>query len=338
VTLVGVIKEYIIPRIITYILVVFVGCSITFLIPRLTPLDPVEAVINRYAAYADFIDPQVLEELTETMKELYGLKGSLTDQYIAFLRRLFQGDLGPSLAAWPTPVIQIIRNSLPWTIALLSMTTIISWILGNLIGAIVAFYSEKKWAKVLSGFAMVIYPIPYYIMALILVILFTFIFPIFPGFGGVSIGVRPSLSLTFIMDYLYHAFLPALSLVTVGYGWWFLSMRSMAVNTKTEDFVIYAKTTGLSNRKILTKYVLRNTLLPQVTGLSVSLGGIFGGAIITEAIFAYPGIGGMLYTAITTGDFNLMMGIIIYSIIGVATATLIVDLLYPLVDPRIRYK
>jgi len=270
------------------------------------------------------------------MKELYGLKGSLLEQYVTFLRRLLTGDFGPSLVHFPIPAIRIVHKALPWTLSLLSISVIIGWLMGNLLGGIAGYFSDRKWAKSLGIFATAVYPIPYYIMALILIMLLTYILPIFPTYGAPP--VLPSLSLTFILSYLHHTFLPALSLVLVNYGWWFLSMRSLITKTISEDYVEFAKVSGVPERRLLWRYVIRNSLLPQVTGLSVALGGIFNGALITEVVFSYPGIGWILYTSVMSGDFNLMMAITTYSIVAVATATLLLDLLYPLVDPRIRYR
>jgi len=333
----GVLKNYIIPRLCVYLLVIFIGCTLCFIIPRLTPLDPVTALVSRLSVYGQYYDPEALEQMIEALKELYGLKGSLLDQYIAFLKRVFRGDFGPSLTQFPTPATEVVYRSLPWTIGLLTLSTLISWILGNLIGGITGYFSERKWAKALSVFATVVYPVPYYIMALLLVMLFTYVLPWFPLYGGASASAKQPLSLTFIIDIIKHGFLPALSLVIVGYGWWFLSMRALVINTKTEDFVQFGEAAGLPQGKLL-KYVIQNSLLPQVTGLAMSLGSIFNGALVTEVVFSYPGVGYILYTAITSGDFNLMMAIVTYSIIAVATAVLFLDLIYPLIDPRIRYR
>jgi len=334
----GLIKEYIIPRIFTYICTIFLGLTFSFFIPRFASSDPILEMITRLQKYGSYMDPDEIEKLRDTLMELYGFKGSLIEQYVAFWARLFKGDFGPSLSMFPAPVSEIIFNSLPWTLGLLTLSTITSWVLGNVIGAIAGYFREKKWSHALASFAIVVYPIPYYIMSLILVILFTYVFPIFPLFGGKSIGMKPVLSLEFILDWLYHSFLPSLSLVIVGYGWWFISMRQIVVNTRSEDYVTFGEAAGLSRRKLLTKYVMRNSMLVQVTGLSVSLGNIFSGTLITEMVFAYPGIGSVLYLAVTRADFNLMMGVAVYSIVAVATSILILDLIYPLIDPRIRYR
>jgi len=239
---------------------------------------------------------------------------------------------------FPTPVIEIIANSLPWTVFLLLTTLLISWIIGNILGGLAGYFKDKKWSNVLAIIAMSIYPIPYYVMALILVILFVYIFPVFPMMGGYSIGIQPSLSWAFIVDVLRHSILPAISLIIIGIGWWFLSMRSMTSNVVAEDYVTYIEFAGLPRYKVLFSYVMRNAILPQVTALALQIGGIFNGAVITEVAFSYPGVGLLLKNAITNGDFNLMMGIAVFSIIAIATASLVIDLLYPLFDPRIRYR
>jgi peptide/nickel transport system permease protein len=251
---------------------------------------------------------------------------------------MFSGDLGPSLSAFPTPVSEVIHSSLPWTIGLLLVTTVVSWLIGNIVGGIAGYFSDRKWAKTLASFALVIYPIPYYVLSLTLILFLVYLFPVFPTTGGTTIGVKPSFSLEFIADVIYHASLPGLSLVIAGYGWWFISMRSIVVNIKSEDYVTFCKIVGLKGRRVLFKYVIRNCMLPQITALALSLGSIFTGAMATEVVFGYPGVGSLLYKAVLDGDYNLMTGIISYSILGVATAVLLLDLLYPLVDPRIRYK
>lgn len=336
-TKVRVLTRYILPRIFIFLLVIFVGVTLCFFIPRLTPLDPVWAIVNRLSAYGEYYDPEVLREMVSALKRLYGLEGTLWDQYVDFWRRVLAGDFGPSLNYFPTPATAIVYNALPWTIGLLSMSTIISWILGNILGTFASYYSNKRWTKAFGAFAISVYPIPYYIMALVLVIVFTYILPIFPSFGAVSIGIKPSLTVEYLSDIFSHALMPAFSLVIVGYGWWFLSMRMITNSVRFDDYVVFGEVMGLPNRKLFFNYVMRNALLPQVTGLSMSLSSIFSGALITETVFSYPGVGYILYVAVTSGDFNLMMAIITYSIIAVSSAMLIIDLLYPLIDPRIRY-
>ena len=329
-------NKYLLPRIMQFFIVIFIGVTVVFLIPRFSPSDPVVNALARLSARGSTMDPEVMKQLKESLKELYGLKGSLLEQYGAFWQRIFHGDFGPSLAYYPTSCIKLIAESMPWTLGLLVVSTLISWLVGTLLGGIAGFYYQKKWARAIEYFSMLLRPIPYYIMALAMVILFAFLLPLFPMTGGYSVGTRPEYSLSFLLDILYHAFLPALSLVLVGFGGWFLQMRSMSSTLVGEDFVTYAEISGLPKRKILFNYTMRNAILPQVTGLGLSLGMIFGGALITEQVFSYPGIGYLLYTAIGMADYNLIMGITLMSIVGVAFSVLVIDLLYPLLDPRVR--
>ena len=330
--------RYLLPRLLQYVLVIFIGVTITFIVPRLTPVNPVEQMINTLTMQGTYMDPRALEQLRESLKEMYGLKGSIFSQYLDFWDRLFKGDFGPSLSQFPTPVIKLIMISLPWTVGLMTTAILISWTLGNIFGGLAGYFHAQKWAEILDDLTMVIRPIPYYVFALIILILFAYIIPLFPLAGGFSVGGRVSLNWKFIADVAKHAFLPALSMVILGTAGWFQTMRLIVSNLVQEDYVTYARVGGLSNTKIALSYVTRNAMLPQITGLALSLGQIFSGALITEIVFSYPGLGGLLYKGIVSGDFNLIMGITVLSIIATATGTFLVDLLYPLFDPRIRYK
>lgn len=331
-------KKYFIPRFIQYITVVFIGITLVFIIPRLLPSDPVEHQLNRMTAQGQYLDPEAIDEIRETLQELYGLKGGLFEQYVSYWKRLFTGDLGPSFTQFPTPVIDLIRTSLPWTVGLLFTSLMISWIIGTVLGGLRVSFPNSRIARFIEIVAVGMRPIPYYIMALLLLILLAFVFPIFPMAGGYSIGARIGFNARFLKDLVRHAFLPVLSMVVLEVGGWFLQMRNVASNIVEEDFVVYAEASGLSKIKIIFYYIMRNAIIPQITGLALNLGFIFGGALITEIVFSYPGMGNLLYSAILAGDYNLIMGINIFSIIGVSTAMLIIDLLYPLLDPRVRYQ
>jgi peptide/nickel transport system permease protein len=184
--------------------------------------------------------------------------------------------------------------------------------------------------------ALVLYTIPYYILAILLLFAFAFLWRIFPLSGAYSVGLKPALSLDFARDVLRHAALPALSIVLVSLGWWFLSMRSLIGGLKGEDYILMAEAKGLSERRILWGYAFRNALLPQATGLALSLGAVVGGALITEVIFAYQGIGWLIYQSIRTLDYPVIQGSVLLVILSVATANLVIDLIYPFIDPRIR--
>jgi peptide/nickel transport system permease protein len=207
-----------------------------------------------------------------------------------------------------------------------------------MLGGIKVSFPNSLLTKIIEVLAMGMRPIPYYIMALVLLIIFAFIFPVFPMAGGYSMGAKIGFNLEFIFDLFRHAFLPILSMVALEIGGWFLQMRNVASNVVEEDYVVYAEASGLPKLKIIFRYIMRNAIIPQITGLALNLGFIFGGALITEIVFSYPGIGTLLYSAILAGDYNLILGINIFSIVGVSTAMLIIDLIYPLLDPRVRYQ
>lgn len=330
------IRKHLLPRIIQYLVIIFIGITIVFIIPRFSPSDPVMETINRATQRGKYIDPSAVEELKKSMYEMYGLAGGPLEQYFNFWKRLVRLDFGPSLSSFPDPVMDLIKRALPWTAGLMLTATLIGWIIGNIIGGLAGYFSRKRWARILEIIAITIRPIPYYIVAFILVFLFAYIFPVFPLGGGSSIGMVVSPSWGFISDIIKHAALPVLTLVMTGFGVWFLPMRSLASSIASEDFVKYAEFSGLPRSKILYYYVMRNAMLPQVTGLAILLGNIFGGTLIIEYVFAYPGLGMLLYEAVIHADYNLIMGITVLSIIGIATGTLIIDLIYPILDPRIR--
>jgi peptide/nickel transport system permease protein len=184
--------------------------------------------------------------------------------------------------------------------------------------------------------AMGLHPIPYYILALLLLIVFGFLWPVLPISGGSAMNLPQAWTWAFATSVVQHAILPALSLILIGIGGWFLGMRSLVSNVVTEDYVVYAELAGVRSRRILASYVMRNALVPQVTGLAISLGGIFNGAVITEKVFGYPGIGSLLVDAVYAGDYGLVLGVTTISILGVSAGVLAIDLLYPLLDPRVK--
>jgi peptide/nickel transport system permease protein len=328
--------KYLIQRLGQFLLVIFVGITVTFIVPRLSPTNPVEQKINQMMVSGANIHPEALENFRQAMTEMYGLEGSMGSQYLAFWKRMLKGDLGPSLSSYPVPVIDLIKRALPWTIGLMLTTTLISWVFGNILGGLAGYFPDKKWVSWVELGATCIRPIPYYITAFILLIIFCFIFPVFPTSGAYGRGVIEGFNLKFISSVLYHTFLPALSLILVGLGGWLLGMRSLVSNIIADDYVQYAEAAGVNQNIILNKYVMRNALLPQITGLGMSLGAVFSGALITEIVFGIPGLGQLTYRAVISFDYSLIMGVSIFSIVGVSIAVLIVDLVYPLFDPRIR--
>ena len=326
---------YFLKRLAQFALVVFIGINLTFFITHLTPIDPVEQTISALTAFSG-TSPEAIEMMRQSLQELYGLKGSLFDQYITFWRRILVADFGPSLSAFPTPVSSLIARALPWTLGLLVVATLISWAAGNLLGGLAGYYRNNRALKFSGVILMGLHPVPYYIVAFVLLILFGYIWPVFPISGAYPMNTQPNLSLSFIGNVLYHSFLPAMSLILVGIGGWFLGMRSLVSNVVTEDYVIYAELGGVDRNRILSSYVMRNALMPQVTGLAMALGSIFNGAIITEKVFGYPGVGNLLISGVEDGDYSLVLGVTSITIIAVSAAVFLIDMLYPLLDPRVQ--
>lgn len=328
--------KFLLTRILTYMLVVFIGITTVFFVPRFLPSDPVEAMIGQMTSKSAFMEPEAIETLRKTLNENFGLEGTLAQQYFGFIKRvIFTHDFGPSLAMYPTPVSELIGRSLPWTMGLLLTSTLIAWLIGNTIGLLAGFRKEKTYSRVLEGIAITLYPIPYYIFALVLIMLFAYIFPVFPLTTNVQ---GQGFSWTHIKDLVYNSALPALSMILVGTGWWVISMKTLSAGIAEEDYVHFARLKGLPESRTMLKYVMPNAALPQITTLALHIGTIFNGALVTEILFGYPGVGMLIYNGILQADYNLIMGTITISIIAVATATFVVDLLYPFLDPRIRYR
>ncbi|MGO7181138.1 ABC transporter permease [Rhizobium brockwellii] len=318
-----------------FLLVVFLGVTITFFVTHLTPIDPVEESIGAITQMGQS-DPNAIELMRQSLRELYGMEGSIWQQYLHFWLRLATGDLGPSLSAFPTPVSTIILRSLPWTIGLMTVSTLITFVLGNAIGALAGYYRKDMVLKAVSLVFIALLPIPYYILAFVLLIVFGYLWPVLPINGGYEMNANLDLSFALVFDILKHSILPALSLIMVGAGSWLIGMRALVSNIITEDYVVFAELGGVPKRKILRSYIARNAMVPQFTGLAMSLGAIFNGTVITEIVFGYPGIGNLLIEAVHAGDYSLVLGLSALSIVGVAAAVFIIDILSPLIDPRIK--
>jgi peptide/nickel transport system permease protein len=327
--------KHIARRFAQFLLVVFIGINLTYVITHMTPIDPVEQSIAAVTSFGN-TSPDAIAMMRQSLRELYGLTGGPFEQYINFWRRIAIADFGPSLSAFPTPVSALIARALPWTIGLLVTATLITWTLGNLLGGLAGYYHDKRSLNVLAVIAIGLHPVPYYIVAFVLLVMFGYVWPLLPIAGGYGMNMEQGFNVPFVLSVLKHSILPALSLMLIGLGGWFLGMRSLVSNVVSEDYVVYAELAGVDRRRILGSYVMRNALVPQVTGLALSLGAIFNGAIITEQVFGYPGIGSLLVSAVYAGDYGLVLGVTTVSIVGVSAAVLIIDLAYPMLDPRVR--
>jgi peptide/nickel transport system permease protein len=326
---------YLLKRFAQFVLVVFIGISLTFFITHLTPIDPVDRMVAGMTTFGQS-DPEAVEAMREALRALYGTGAPLLDQYFEYWGRMLVFDFGPSLSSFPTPVSQLIGRALPWTFGLLATCTLIAWVLGNLLGGLAGYYRNNLALKTFGVVAMGFHPIPHYIIAFLLLILFGYLWPILPISGGASQQVERGLNLPFVLSVLKHSVLPGLAIILISIGSWFMGMRALVSNIVTEDYVVYAELGGVSRRRIMRSYVMRNAIAPQVTGLAMSMSGFYNAAIIIEYVFSYPGLGRLLIAGVYAGDYGLVLGVTAISIVAVSAAVFLIDVLYPLFDPRVQ--
>jgi len=326
--------KYLGGRLLSWFIVIFIGVTLMFFIPRFFPADPVEAMVQQMLQTVA-LTPHEIDSIRHTLNIQFGLEGTLWEQYVGFLRNVTRLDFGPSLSAFPAPASELVLRVLPYTVGLTLFTLIVSWTFGNLIGMFAGFRKDSTPSKVMEWVGIILYPTPFIIVGLSVQIVFSFILGWFPITADIVVHAGTA---TFIQTLIRASILPAGSMILLGLGWWIISMKAMAQNTAEEDFVRYARFRGIPEGQIGTKYVFKNSIIPQVSALSIALGGVFGGAIMVEMIFQFPGVGMLVMTAIQRADYNLIMATATISIVAVSTATLIADLTYPFIDPRIRYR
>lgn len=316
-----------------YAIALWAALTINFLIPRLLPGNPVDILLAKLQQRGGIVTP----DTRKAYELLLGGDSSepLPLQYWNYLINVFRGDLGVSVSYFPTPVTEVISTSMPWTIALIGIATILATIIGVSLGAIVG-WKPGTWLDSLVPATTLLAAVPYFWLALILVYIFATTLKLFPSQGGYDVILDPGFSWEFISSAIQYGFLPALTIVIASLGGWLLGMRNMMVSTLSEDYILTAQAKGLSQGRILRNYAARNAVLPSVAGFAIALGFVVSGSIVTEQVFSYPGIGSKLLSAVTNNDYALMQGIFLYITLAVLGANLIVDLFYGIIDPRTR--
>lgn len=332
----GLTVGYLIRRLGMFVLTVWLGATLIFIIPRLAPGDPVSAMISRLSAQAGYVENSA--EIIEAWRARFGLDAPLPVQYLRYLRNVLTFDLGYSLASFPSQVQDMVAQALPWTIGLLTIATIISFIVGNTIGALLAWRRTPGLVRTLLPLSFTFTSIPFFMLGILLIYVFGFWLRWFPVSGAYGRELTHGWNWEFIKSVIHHGMLPAFSIVITSMGFWGLGMRGMMITNEGEDYMILAEAKGLSANRIFWRYGVRNSVLPQVTALALNLGGIAGGSVLVEYIFAYPGMGYLLYQGIVNADYTLIQGIVFMLILGTALAVFLIDLLYPIIDPRIRYE
>ena len=320
-----------------FVVIIWLAASLNFFLPKLSGQDPVRTKLQQAATLGGYVQSGI-EEMAKIYEVKFGLDKPLWQQYLSYLGDVVRLDFNYSIANYPRAVSDMIADAIPWTIGLLGMTTLLSFTIGTILGALLAWPRAPRWMAWLMPPLWALHAIPFFLLGLILMYLLAFQVPLLPIFGGYSMGVTPSLTFGFVLDVMHHAALPALSIILVATGGWALGMRGMMVTTMGEDYVVFAEGKGLRSLTIFTRYCLRNAILPQITALALALGQILSGAVLVEVIFGYPGIGTLLFQAIRENDHFLIQGIVFTVIVSLGLATLIMDLVYPLLDPRISYR
>jgi peptide/nickel transport system permease protein len=329
--------NFVFVRIVKAVFTIWVVTTITFFLIRLMPGNPVDQLVAQLVA--QYNTPYVEARAQAAALLSLDLNEPVLNQYADYMRKLLQGNMGNSLLARGTSVSSIILAFLPWTLFTVGVGLLISFTLGIGLGMLMAYRRESLLDHTLSVLGSFLHSIPNYILSLLILVFLGVqwrLLPVTQMRGSLSPGMQPSFSPAFFGDVLFHASLPILAYVLTTIGTWMLTMKASTTSTLEEEYVAFGKAKGLPERRLVTAYVGRNAILPLFTQLTLTMGFIFGGAVLIEAIFVYRGIGGQLFSAVQGRDYPVMQGILLVTTAAVVLANLLADLLYSRIDPRIR--
>ena len=325
--------SYLAKRLAMALFTIYIVISLSFFMVRLMPGNAIE-YLEAQMTIQGGLSP---EEIQQKVRAIYGVlpSGPLWKQYLQYVGNAFHGNLGNSITNPGQSVVSIVAGALPWTVFTISVALIISFVIGLIMGTVMAAFPKTWFAKLITAVASFLSAIPNYLVAIVLLYFFADQHAWFPLDGAYSVGLQPGLNWPFIQSALVHAVLPIATYVIVGFGGWALIMKGSVVTTLGTDYVRAAESWGLSSRRVMQSYIGRNSMLPMVTNLALAVGFLFGASVFVETYLTYPGIGYYLIDAVNSRDYSLMMGCFIIITVAVIFANLIVDLMYPLVDPRI---
>ncbi len=326
---------YFVRRIGMFFLVVFVAATFNFFIPRLAPGNPIGAITSRMANASTGIENG--KEMFDAYRQRFGLDQPLYIQYGKYMWNTVRFDFGQSLSAYPADVSEIIQPAVGWSLGLIGVSVLITFAFGVTIGALLAWKGTPRLVRELLPITMIGGVLPYYLLAMLLLYVFAFTNKVLPMSGAFDSGIQSEVSWPYITTLLRHAALPALSIILTSIGGFALTMRGLMVNTIGEDYMLLADAKGLPKWRILWWYAVRNAIPPQVTHLAIALGYVVSGAILVEIVFSYPGLGYQLYQSIINSDYTVIQAITLVLAVSVGLCVLIIDLIYPLLDPRVTY-
>jgi len=325
-------RRYLANKTVWYLGALVVAVVLNFVLPRIIPGNPVDVLVSKMGQGG--LSSEAQQRTYEAFMREFGLDRPLWDQFVLYVTGAINGNFGASFSFYPTPVSSLIAQSVPYTLALQLPAIVLGWIIGNLLGAIAA-YKGGGWDKSVFTTALLFNSTPYYCLSIILLYVFGVVLGWFPVGGAYSLGLSPEWSWEFFSDALSYWWLPFASLVLINIGGQAVGMRSMAIYELGSDYVNYSRSLGIGDRK-MTGYIFRNAMLPQITGLALSIGTMVGGALITELVFSYPGMGSLLFGAISSNDYPVIQAVTLLITVAVLVANFMVEILYGFIDPRIR--
>lgn len=322
--------KYLLQRLGFYLFTAWAAVTINFFIPRLIPGDPVQSLIAKAQG-------QLSTDAIASLYVLFGLNkdDSIFEQYFDYWAQLLRGDLGLSFTFFPTPVSELIGQSLPWTVILVGITTVVGFLIGTSLG-VLAGWRRGSWVDALLPVTTFLSSVPYFWLGLIAITLLAGPDSFFPASGGYDPGMVPGWDGEFIGSAIQHSLLPALTILISSMSSWILGMRNMMVTVASEDYITVAHAKGLPERRVMVSYAARNALLPSVSGFALALGFIVGGTLLVEIVFSYPGVGFSLFQAVGSKDYPLMQGIFLIITLSVLVANFFADIAYLVLDPRTR--
>jgi peptide/nickel transport system permease protein len=329
--------SFVLKRLGLLLLIVWTAVTLNFMIPKITPRNPLREKLLEQASRSGYIE-EGFDEMVAAYEAKFGLDQPIWKQYLNYIADVARLDLGYSIANYPKTVIELVSQALPWTIGLLTTATIIAFLLGTLLGALMAWPKASNFVRYFLPSFLILGAIPAYLIALILIYFIAFQWKLLPLGGGYSIGTIPNLSLSFAFEVFKHSLLPALAIVLTSMGGWVIGMRGMMVTVQGEDYMTFGEAKGLKDWRLFYRYAMRNAILPQVTGLALAFSFLVSGSVLVELVFQFPGVGTLLARSINQLDYFMIYGIVLIIVVCIAVAMFIMDMIYPLLDPRITYE
>lgn len=325
-------RKYFLNKLTWFVVTLICAFILNFILPRLMPGDPVAAIVSRLAQ--GMSNASGVQAIYQQYADLFGTNLPMWKQFFLYVRNVFQGDFGYSISQYPRTVADVIQSSIWWTLGLQFPAIIAGWLIGNTLGALAA-YIRGGFDRVIMPVSIFVSNLPAFGMAVILMVIFAVNLKIFPTSGGYGFDLIPNLSWKFARSVLVHYQLPFWSIVLITIGGQAIGMRSMSIYELNADYVKYSRFLGVPDRKII-GYVFRNAMLPQITGLALSIGTMVGGALVAEIIFSYPGLGSTILTAVRGGDYPLISATTLIITLMLLSANFLIEILYGILDPRIK--